>query len=446
MNQQLALAEPATQAGSAQTDQSLSKSMVKAMGCERYFAMMYASDEPVAGLLASSEFATTGTDFHRYRELYVNHLIGTRQRSDTDWAVTWIESADCTDDARDLIMRDIERFEIDPDMVYGTEVYLSIDSGFFPVEMVIGGTPGEYSRRKPCFARGELDLLSFAEDGEHALIDDYKTGWSNAGISEYEAAHYAALVFVHFRAVQRVTFRWEFIRAKAAKPAMFTRDDLDSWIIPMVRAAHARRQDIAARFRAGQQLTVDPTAGLCGWCPLVCPLRDAVSRQIVELPPIQSEDDARVVAARTFVASKYAEQGRERLREWLEANGRVDLGNGWVAEMEPQTQRSYPLPAVLEVLGVRVIDERTVEELLTIVGQQPHPEIVSDILTRFQQRWDVPVEKLTVASTALKQYARAKKRAGLQAELDQYADAKPRFELKIHKPQEATGADAGSGS
>src|SRR5207237_9319221 len=102
----------------------------------------------------------------------------------------------------------------------GTELYLSVDDEFRPLEKLTAhATPGNYRGRQRSFAHGTIDLLSFNDDCSEALIDDYKTGWSNTGITEYEAAHYAALVFAHFPTAMRVTFRWEFIRAKAASPA-----------------------------------------------------------------------------------------------------------------------------------------------------------------------------------------------------------------------------------
>jgi len=389
----------------------LSKSIERALGCELYFAGHYLSDEPAVRLLDSSGMAQTGTDFHAYRAAYIDHLVASQQRMDPDWVVRHLGATSMTDDARDLALRDAESYSIDPDLVYGTEVYLSVDETFRPLDCITGATPGRSPVRNPlAFAHATLDLLQI--DGDEARIDDYKTGYSTQNVRPYEPAHQAAMVLAHFP-VNRVTFRWEFIRAKASRPLIYERADLD-WIHPRIVNAGRRYAAIRAKAVAGLELSVNPMAGNCGYCQLSCPIRDGVRSGLIAIAPLQTEADARTLATSVYVAEQFAKVSKDALKSYLDSHPAVELGNGFVVEMVPTSRNSYSLSRVLALLGFG------------------SPETSA--------QWDVPLKSVGVSATDLHRFAGAKKRAGMRDALEGIANRTPYSELKIHKAAEREDA------
>jgi len=379
------------------TQRPISKSTVRAMGCERHYAE-YHLGNPILRQVASP-LAQTGTDFHVYRQEYVAHLIDVGQEQDGPWVEAWLSKRAVSDEARAMIERDLRFFRVDPEAVFGSEVFLSINRDMEPLERLSGLAPGTTSERPDAYVTGMLDLLILS--GALASIVDYKTGWNASGVQDHEAAINALLVFAHFQQVEEVYFTWEFVRAGAGKPPVrYTRDDMD-WLRRMAHSAHARREDIERRRTRGEPLSVNPFAGLCQFCQLTCPLREAVTRGLVEIPPIQTDDDARLIAQRVAVAEAYVRGGRALLRPFLDQRGALDLGGGYEATMAVRTEQKFPLDAVLRVLG--------------------------------QQEWGIPLSSLTVSASKLKGYAKAKKRAGLSELLDAIAIKWPKSILRLGK-------------
>jgi hypothetical protein len=382
---------------------SLSKSTEKALNCIRYFALSYLAQDPA--LAGSSELAETGTQFHAYRSAYVNHLVEVNERHDQEWATRWMGSIHLTEDAAELISRDIKTFTTDPELVFGTELFLSVDESFKPLELRPTLTPGERPRDVNSMAHGSIDLLLI--DGDEAVIRDYKTGWSSTNVSDYEAAHYAALIFAHFGFINTVRFEWEFLRAAARKPTTYTRSDM-SWIAPLVLAMRNRLLQVVDLYNTGGDLPINPLAGLCGFCNVTCPARELSATGISELSPLQTEDDARALAIRYRAVNAWVLKAEARLKAFLDQRGKLELGDGVIAELCVSTGFEYPLRRTLEVLGVSV--------------PQKSP------------KYDVPLDGLTIGSTAIKSYGSAIKRTGLLDEVNKVAKRVPRSTLKIHKP------------
>src|SRR5690606_26556805 len=108
---------------------SISKSQRKAARCPYYY-------QNGRGLRMASAMRAAGTDFHDYKQKYVDHLIATNQTSDVEWAQSWLGASGVCEDARRMIEWDIQSFEIDPDHVLDTEVFLVIDEDFKPIKGV----------------------------------------------------------------------------------------------------------------------------------------------------------------------------------------------------------------------------------------------------------------------------------------------------------------------
>ena len=390
---------------------AMSKSLSAAMECEWYFAHNYMAvlgqDAPL------SELATTGAEFHAYRSAYVDHLVGTDKPKDPAWVAEYLKM-DLSDDVSDLIRRD--RFSIDPQAVVGIELYLGVNDAWEPVVKIDNADPGnqELRNRADMYAAGFLDLLTLSQDASTLLIDDCKSGWSTMTVSDYEPAHYAALVFAHFPQVNRVIFNWSFARVKASSESVeYTRADF-----PDLQALVAERQALKssirdAWFQTGtEDLTYNAFSGLCPGCNLKCPGKDLAP--FVEIQPLQTDDDAKQAASALALAEEVASGLRKALTPYLhEHGGRLPLAGKWVAEIVQSTRTSYPLPAVVtQVLGV--------------------PDIPAT------NDFSLPAGSLVVGATDLNRLAGAKFRQdlGLPDALAKIAETKPTSRLTIHRVEQ----------
>lgn len=392
--------------GDIKVPQAVSKSMMRAMGCETYFGYHYLlRDSPVR--LIDSPLAQTGTDFHAWRASYIQHLLEDGLPADREWAAQWLAGAVITDDARELVSDDMTSYGVDPDAIFGTELFLSIDAEGLPLELEsgTGQQPGRVTEDPRGVASGSIDVLELR--GDTALVTDYKSGWAVAGVSDFEPPVYAALVFAHFPQVERVDFKWEFVRLRGEKNVSYERSQFPE-LLDMVLQARQRAADIARRFGAGAALKVNPWAGLCGFCALRCPLRAAVAGGMLALAPIQTDDDARSAAALLYAARQLTERATEVLKPWLAERKTMALGGDFVLELDAQTVTKKPLLKTLEVLGYDVSG---------MTGTSP--------------AFDVPLEKLTIGG--LSGYAKAKKRAGLRDRLDKVSARSVKTVLTVRR-------------
>jgi len=381
---------------------SVSKSLAKAAGCPRFFALSHLSG---GALTTQSRPAEAGTDFHRYRRGYVDHLIATGKHSDQEWIMGRLEALQIGEWALPLVLDDMETFSIDPRKVFAAELFLSVDEQFRPLDMRIGGTPGE--RPEAALAHGTIDLLSV--HGAEAVIDDYKTGWG--AMDEYEALHYATLVFAHFPWVEAVRFDWEFIRARAPKSVSFQRGDME-WMQAQVIAARRHIGSIIDAFGRAEEMPVNPNAGLCGFCTFTCPLRADVAKGTLDIGPLQTTEDARALALRLKAGKSWVSKAEDALRTYLQNAGKVDLGGGMAAELVPGERTEFAMDKVLRLFGFGDL-----------------PTVSPD--------WDIPLGSLTVSSAKLKSFAKAKKRAGMPEALRVIAKITPAFTLKLNGDNDA---------
>jgi hypothetical protein len=399
---------PAPRAASA-----ISKSVVKAMGCEEYFAAHYLSPDTAALRRVESPMARTGTDFHRFRAEYVSHLVEVAKGSDPAWAAAWLRENGVTSDARFLIEDDIRTFSVDPDAVYGVEIFLSVGREFEPLELRFGETPGKVSAAAGAIVSGSIDRLEI--NGRVARVVDCKSGWSTATVSDYEPPNYAALVMAHFPNVDRVEFEWEFVRVHASKAATYTREDLP-WIHTTILGEWARREDITRRYLAGERLAINPWAGLCQFCALRCPLRASVESGSLVLPPVQTEADARRVAEVLYQSEMLASSARDALRPFLDAlpGGQLQLDGDFVLESQLSNTSKYRLLDVLDLIGAHPRDE---------YGQP----------LQISPAYMVPLNSLYVRGSELRSFAGRKKREGMEDKLRAIASSQPRATVRIRR-------------
>ena len=380
--------------------------MDRALECPRYYALRYlAGSEPVAAGAAAS----TGTAFHAYRSAYIDHLRMAGLPADPPWVERWLDTHAQNDDLAELVRGD--NFHIQPATIYGVELFVAVDSDFRAVEESdCSARPNRGPSAPSAAYHGTLDLLEV--DGDTALVRDAKTGWSDAATRDYEAMHYAGLVFSLLSYVEYVEFQWDFRRTCPSIPLAFSRQ----FDFPAIRQRMAsRRAEMLAQAERYAAVGLDgfdanPASGLCPYCPFTCPLKADLEKGVLLDAPLQDAAAARQLAWRIWIAEQYARRGRELLEPFLDQcpDGLLELGGGRVARLYGRVERKYPLDRVLDVLGYEA---------------QPRDGI--------RPRWDVDLHSLLVSSTGLKSKAAAKKRDGLQGELDAVSTARPKFILSV---------------
>jgi hypothetical protein len=376
----------------------LSKTLIRSSACEHFFARYYLDAHAQSGVEIHSSLRRTGTEAHRYKSEYINHLVKHNKSSDAAWVAKWVKAQDLSEETREIIARDVREFSVDPDTIYETELYLGMDGNFQPTEQLVGGIPGQQRTKDATLFGGTVDLFGFWSS-KRAFIVDWKSGYAMLGLSEVESAMYAALAFSHFPKLESVEFTWDFLRLNKQRVLVYERKELEEWIWPLLLNARTRILEIVQRYekQGGKQMAVNPTAGLCGYCALQCPLSTAFRGEIASAP-IQTSEDASKSAQAVFVARQWIKREEAALQAFIKDRGPTDMGGGFVAELKVLDVKSYPL--------VKGLGEITKED-------------------------DIPMDKLTIGG--LSGYLKAKKREYLRERMAAIAKVKHRTVLSICK-------------
>ena len=370
------LAQPLTQ------PHGISKSMAKAIACPTFFTGQYLQPERLA---ANEHFlARTGQEFHAWRKAYVDHLVASNRWSDDVFRDAYLAEHALSEDARTLIGRD--RFEVDPDSVFATELFLSIDQDFEPLELATEQQPGRLSADPRFLLSGTLDLLLL--EGRTAIVLDPKSGFSTTGVTDDEPAFYAALVFAHFPLVEEVQFRWDFVRMSALRRTSYTRRDDLEWIHDRIRVVNAQKDLTVERYNLGLALDANPFSGLCPSCQLACPLRPRWEAGELSLAMPQTKSDAVRLAQLVKVCEDVIGSAKQLLLKWLdqEPDRELTLGLGFAASVRVDDKHEYPLIDALRSLGLDVVDIQALDG--------PTRQLIEEQRPAYTPAFDVPLASL----------------------------------------------------
>ncbi|MDE2104905.1 MAG: hypothetical protein KGL39_47145 [Patescibacteria group bacterium] len=400
----------------------LSKSLAKEMACHYRYLHVHCSPDALVPM-SISEVGESGNAFHAYRRAYVEHLVEANYRRDPDWATAWLKSQTFSEDAVKLIEDDIRTFEVDPALVYGTELGLAVDRDLNPVEQQPNCDGPFRPKHAGAATSATIDLLLI--DHKHARIVDMKSGYSTLNVHDSEPAFYAAVVFATFPYVESISFVWDFARVKMTKEISYQRSDLLA-LKAIIDRAHAKSQGIVDRANAGEPIEVNVHSGLCSFCPLACPAKTALSEPQLDVGPVQNIEDARRVAGIKYMAGILGAKAGEALKSYIDIHGPVDLPNDWVAEMQVTAIRKLPLIEALKVLGLDVLPTKWVEEW---VEKRP-------ALDGATPQYGIPIKDLILSRSPIAAKMRAKKRAGCEQAMDSISISTPMNKLAIHKKGE----------
>lgn len=414
------MSQALTRLGSLTPPAGISKSMAKALGCAQFFCGQYLQPDQVG--VRTHFLAQTGIEFHAWRQAYVHHLMRRNTECDPEFRDQYLATHQISEDARVLIERD--EFRVNPEVIYGAELFLSVDRAFRPLEHEFGREPGRLSGHPDFLASGTIDLLLL--QGRRAIIRDPKSGFSTVGVTDDEPIIYGALVFAHFRKVEEVHWVWDFVRSRAERTAVYRREDDFAWMQDRVRELDARKNSLVARYNSGESLEANPFAGLCPYCQLACPIRPRWQAGELSLAMPQTREDAVQLARLVKVCEEVTDRGRDLIKSWLDQdpNGKLDLGGGWEAAVQVSETLEYPLIAALRTLGLEVISSAGLSpEELELLDRQRPP---------MSPAFEVPLASLTLGN--LTSFARAKKRAGLREDLRAIAKRGASTRVAIRHP------------
>jgi hypothetical protein len=280
-------------------------------------------------------------------------------------------------------------------------LFLSADAQFAPLEYVEGREPGRHSTSRAAYLWGTIDLLLLTEGGTVATIHDPKSGFSTTGVTDEEPVVYATLVFAHFPLVERVNFRWEFVRVSALRKTSFTRREDLRWMQDMVRELNGEKDRAVAAYNAGTRLDANPFSGLCPYCQLACPLRPRFEARELALAMPQTRADAVAMAKLVKVCEDVLPRARKLVIGWLDQDPEslLELGAGWEAQIKIEDKAYYPLVDALQVLGLDLIDlTRLAPDMRALVAQERPTH------TPF---FDVPLRSLSISG--LSDFAKTKR-------------------------------------
>jgi hypothetical protein len=369
----------------------ISKSLVRSLGCERYFTSQYM--QPEFRKFGEEHWLTrTGNEFHAWRAAYVSHLVDANVWNDPAFAEQYLQDNPVGTDAQKLIRVDAVKFRLNPATVYASELFLSVDRNFKPLEHILGHTPGKLSEHADFLLSGQIDLLLM--DGAIATIVDPKSGFSTVGVTNHEPPFYSALVFAWFPHIQEVHWVWDFVRVSAVRRATYTRADL-VWIEKEIRDFDAQKNRVIERFNAGEEMGENPVAGLCPYCIVAhCTMREKFRSGDLALGPLSSREDAIELFRRLIAAETFVDQARPLGRAWLdqEQGGRLEIGSDWEAVLKVSDTDKYPLAEALEALGLDIVSREGAHPLIQQMLREQRP--------RHTPLFDIPLASLTLGGLA----------------------------------------------
>lgn len=366
----------------------------------------------------TNALSDVGTAFHRYRAEYATHLSQGKEWSDRGWVEKWLQDTHVPMEARGLIEKNAAVWKVNPDHIYGAELFFSIDADFKPLEIEADRKPGSLSSHPNAFASGQVDLLLI--DGEEAIIVDAKSGFSTVSITEEEAAIYCCLIFAHFPQVNRAVFWWDYVRLGQHKRSEYSRDEFNE-LRYMIEQLVARRAAVEAKSQ--EELTYNRDAGMCPYCRLACPGLQLVRAGKVAVMPMQSETEARAAATLLYLCEQYVEQARSALKTFLQARedlgGKLQLGPDDFLQLSSSQKQEFPVIETLQTLGMELVSSKILE-----------PDTIDNIRAARpvgSPNYDVPLHSLRISTSSIKSFLNTKtmrsrggvSRTGLKEQLDE---------------------------
>jgi len=338
----------------------------------------------------SSEASRRGTAVHQFLSEYTRHLINERLEQDLDWFDEHLDGL--LPDARELLGGLRKDFKIDPEVVLGTEYYITLNAEFAPCP----ADQADYEMT--------LDRVTILSDTE-AEIDDYKSNFMAFEADTFQTKLYSLGLLMMMPSLEKVTFRLQFVRWNRDKIAKFTRND-----IPALQAEARQWRKIQEQIHMHNAFDAVPPAkslivypvysgSHCVYCPLLaagCP---------IEKNPYKDPTGQLFNVLYFKAALKRAEEAvRANADKLGPLTVRDGIGTEYTGAWTIVEKRSYDINCLPVVLAW---DKKKKDDLL---------------------------HKLTVSG--LSSPLKAKKRAELADELANFVEVKAESQFKVRKVKE----------
>ena len=364
---------------------------------------LYTHKHIVRGPIAESEAAARGIEVHHILATYIDHLVRTRRSTDLGF-LDCMMSGSGNSEVQQALERFRDNHSFNPEHVLGTELYISLDEGFRPIEPVsFRGRDHGPAVRSPVAHEGTLDLVLLPSITE-AEIHDWKSYYQIIDPDTFQSKFYPLLLMCLNPSLQRVRFVLEFIRYGASRSVEYTRQDL-SWLRELAQRERARQLKLHEVAGCGTAELKASPGRHCTWCPLLlngCPVSKTN-------PYAQMTAEERLRFA--LWLQEAGKQNTKVLKELMVEHGPIKCRDAneteYLADFVPVEKKSYPYEEASAVL-----DE----------WRRAHPEDSAF------------VHKLTVSG--LSSPLKAKKRAALAGQLADLADIRVETDLRIGRAKE----------
>lgn len=191
---------------------------------------------------------------------------------------------------------------------------------------------------------GTTDLLQLDEAKKRAFVPDWKTGWKDRDYY-WQMAGYAALVFWNYAWCDEVTAMIGWLREGQMESYTFTRDEH----LPMIqeRITQALRSN---NYVVGKQCLTCQRRHECdarnqvvrSTMKAMTPGEGDVVAELLDMDPEERGDWYN----RVDITEQACKTMKQAFRKLVEDGEEVDIGNGMMLTLEPQTRREIiPLPA-----------------------------------------------------------------------------------------------------
>ncbi len=322
-------------------------------------------------------------------------------------------------------MRD--SYHVDCEHLLATELTMELDENFNPTELspVVEGIVPDSGL--PAHYQGTLDAPYLFPHEEKALIDDAKTHPRPYEPSDPDKAlqgkMYSLFILLHFPWVKTVTFRLVFVRFKnLTRDVTYTREDIPA-LIDTVKSARDRQKMIHQNYDNGIEMEATPGAH-CFYCPLLsdrsCPIG-----QMNENMQLTDEDRLRF----KIWDSAFARINTKVLSDKVNATGRnivIKDYNGKAYSFGPEESESEVMPLFRATAAGIVMDAQGNPDMPIVSLLMDYAHASPDDIA-----W---MGKLTISSSTVKPYLKAKKRAFLDQAVKDTADKVTKVKLKVSKP------------
>lgn len=342
----------------------LSQSKFEDMACSALYLARH-----IEGRKSDSEPARRGHEIHEAIAEYVEHLVRTRRK--TDYEKLAELAASCGDEAREILQRFSESWFIDPETVFGTEVYIAAVSDERGIYPVLDKEGSRVSREEIGMLRGNvfegtLDLVTLDSPTE-ATIYDWKSYFQIVDADTFQSKLYPLLLFCLNPKLERVRFVLSFVRyGDAQRDVTYTRSD-----VPKLKKLAERERARQLELHAYPGTDWKATPGRhCVWCPLMAGNECPVARTN---PYATMKAEERVAFAIWLSAAK--KENDRVLKSLMVEGGPISYqdanGTAYLAEFAGVVKKFYPLPTagpIIHEYATQHEDDSAFIEKLTVGG------------------------------------------------------------------------------